>query len=210
MSAEIYLITPQQIPILKRFCDELSAVLDTGLVACLQLRLKNVKDDLLIRVAETILPVCHSRGVPLLLNDRPDLAVRVGCDGCHVGQNDISYEDARMIMGPKAQIGVTCNNSRHLAMKAGEAGADYVAFGAFFPSDSKYDVPIASIDILTWWAELMTIPCVAIGGITEHNCKLLVRAGSDFLAVINAVWGHHGGPVVGIKAFDLSLKDNEY
>ncbi|AHC73969.1 thiamine-phosphate pyrophosphorylase [Candidatus Endolissoclinum faulkneri L5] len=206
MSAEIYLITPPRIPNLAKFCDDLSAVLDIGLVACVQLRLKNVKDSIVVRTAEIILPLCHERGVPLLLNDRPDLAVKAGCDGCHLGQNDISYYDARALMGPEAQIGITCNNSRHLAMQAGEAGADYVAFGAFFPSTSKYNVSIASIETLIWWAELMTIPCVAIGGINAYNCELLVKSGSDFLAVINAVWGHHAGPVAGIKAFELLLK----
>ena len=206
MASELYLITPPRLPDVAAFCEELGAALDAGSVACLQLRLKDVDDDAILRAADAILPVCHQRGVPLLMNDRPDLAVKSGCDGCHVGQDDTPYAQARKLMGPGAQIGVTCKNSRHLAMEAGEAGADYVAFGAFFATTSKDETTMASLEIVEWWAEMMTVPCVAIGGITQQNCGPLVEAGADFLAVINAVWGYPDGPAAGVKAFEAVLK----
>ncbi|WPZ36908.1 thiamine phosphate synthase [Thalassobaculum sp. OXR-137] len=206
MASELYLITPPRLPDVAAFCDDLAAALDAGPVACLQLRLKDVDDDAILRAADAILPVCHQRGVPLLMNDRPDLAVTSGCDGVHVGQSDTPYAQARKLMGPGAQIGVTCKNSRHLAMEAGEAGADYVAFGAFFRSSTKDETTMASLEILEWWAEMMTVPCVAIGGITQQNCGPLVEAGADFLAVINAVWGYPDGPAAGVKAFEDVLK----
>ena len=206
MASELYLITPPRLPDVAAFCDDLASALDAGPVACLQLRLKDVDDDAILRAADAILPVCHQRGVPLLMNDRPDLAVTSGCDGCHVGQDDTPYAQARKLMGPGAQIGVTCKNSRHLAMEAGEAGADYVAFGAFFPSTSKDETTMAPVEVLEWWAEMMTVPCVAIGGITQQNCGPLVEAGADFLAVINAVWGYPDGPAAGVKAFEAVLK----
>lgn len=202
MASELYLITPPRLPDVAAFCEELGAALDAGPVACLQLRLKDIDDDEILRAADAILPACHARGVPLLMNDRPDLGVKSGCDGCHVGQEDTPYAQARRIMGPGAQIGVTCKASRHLAMEAGEAGADYVAFGAFFPSGSKANTTPAPIEVLQWWSEMMTVPSVAIGGITAENCRPLVEAGADFLAVIGAVWGHPDGPAAGVKAFE--------
>lgn len=205
MASELYLITPPRLPDVAAFCEELGVALDAGPVACLQLRLKDVEDDEILRAADAILPVCHARGVPLLMNDRPDLGVRSGCDGCHVGQDDMSYAQARKVMGPGAQIGVTCKASRHLAMEAGEAGADYVAFGAFFPSGTKDNTTTAPIEVLRWWSEMMTVPSVAIGGITAENCRPLVEAGADFLAVIGAVWGHPDGPAAGVKAFEDAL-----
>lgn len=207
MTSELYLITPPRLPDVAAFCDHLAAALDAGEVACLQLRLKDVDDDTILRAADAVLPVCHQRGIPLLMNDRPDLGVKSGCDGCHVGQEDASYAEARRIMGPGAQIGVTCKASRHLAMEAGEAGADYVAFGAFFPSGTKDNTTPAPIEIIEWWSQMMTLPCVAIGGITAENCRPLVEAGADFLAVIGAVWGHPEGPAAGVKAFEAVLKD---
>lgn len=202
MATELYLITPPRLPDVAAFCDDLAAALDAGPVACLQLRLKDVDDAEILRAAEALLPVCHARGVPLLMNDRPDLGVQSGCDGCHVGQEDTPYPEARRLMGPGAMIGVTCKDSRHLAMEAGEAGADYVAFGAFFPSGTKATTTQAPIEVVEWWSQVMTVPCVAIGGITAENCGPLVAAGVDFLAVIGAVWGHPDGPAAGVKAFE--------
>ncbi len=205
MAAELYLITPPRLDDVAAFCDRLGEALDAGAVACLQVRLKDVDDDTILHAAEAILPVAHGRGVPVLMNDQPDLAVRSGCDGCHVGQEDSPYGEARRLLGPGAMIGVTCKASRHLAMEAGEAGADYVAFGAFFGSGSKDNTTPAPLEILQWWSQMMTVPSVAIGGITADNCRPLVDAGADFLAVIGAVWNHPEGPAAGIKAFDAAL-----
>jgi thiamine-phosphate pyrophosphorylase len=121
--------------------------------------------------------------VAVILNDRPDLAARLGCDGVHVGQDDGGCAQARKIVGPDRMVGVTCHDSRHLAMEAAEAGADYVAFGAFFPTSTKEAKTTADREILSIWQETMQLPCVAIGGITPQNARGLAAAGADFLAV---------------------------
>jgi thiamine-phosphate pyrophosphorylase len=200
MTARLYLITPPQL-VPAAFADELARALDAGDVACVQLRLKDVDDDAIRRTADALRPVAQERGVAFLMNDRPDLALETGCDGVHVGQQDASYAEARRLLGAERIVGVTCHESRHLAMEAAEAGADYVAFGAFFPSSTKEAKHRADPEILRWWSELMTVPSVAIGGITPENCAPLVAAGADFLAVISAVWNHPEGPAAGLKAF---------
>ena len=187
------------------FRDPLAAALDAGDVACVQLRLKDAGDDAVRRAIDVLRPVVQSRDVAFILNDRPDLAASTGCDGVHVGQEDAPYAAARRAMGANAIVGVTCHASRHLAMEAGEAGADYVAFGAFFPTGTKETTHRAEPEILSWWAEIFEIPCVAIGGITPANCGPLVTAGADFLAVVSAVWDHPDGPAAGVRAFDAAI-----
>ena len=169
----------------------------------MQLRLKDVPDDAIRRATEVLRPVAQQRGVAFLMNDRPDLALELDCDGVHVGQEDASYAEARRLLGPDRIVGVTCQQSRHLALEAAEAGADYVAFGAFFPSGTKSrdGSRPADPELLRWWSEIMTVPCVAIGGITPQNCAPLVAAGADFLAVIAAVWNHPQGPGQAVKDF---------
>ena len=149
--------------------------------------------------------MAQSRGVAFLLNDRPDLARATGCDGAHVGQDDMPATDARRLLGPDLTLGVTCHDSRDLAMQAGEDGADYVAFGAFFPTTTKEAKTRAETDLLAWWTELMELPAVAIGGITPGNCAPLVTAGADFLAVSGAVWTHPDGPAAGVRAMDAAI-----
>jgi thiamine-phosphate pyrophosphorylase len=199
----LYLVTPPAIDLVT-FPDRLAAALDAGDVAAVQLRLKDVADDALLRAVDVLRPVAQSRGVAFLLNDRPDLAARSGCDGAHVGQTDTSAREARRLLGD-ATLGVTCHDSRDLAMKAGEDGADYVAFGAFFPTATKDAPTRAHPEILRWWSELMELPCVAIGGITATNCAPLVRAGADFLAVVGAVWSHPDGPAAGVRAMNAAI-----
>ncbi len=193
----LYLITPPVLP--ANFEDQLAAALDAGDVAALQLRLKDVPDTELQKTIDRLRPIAQSRDVAFILNDRPDLAVKLGCDGAHVGQTDMKARDARKILGDLT-LGVTCHNSRHLAMEAGEAGADYVAFGAFFPTATKEPPEMAEIETLRLWAEVMEIPSVAIGGINAQNCAPLVQAGADFLAVVGAVWNHPEGPAAGVRA----------
>jgi thiamine-phosphate pyrophosphorylase len=206
MAAEgcrLYLITPPKLdPV--AFAPLLASALDAGDVAAVQLRLKDIAEDALKRAIDALRPVVQSRGVAFLLNDRPDLAVAHGCDGAHVGQEDTPALVARKILGD-LQLGVTCHNSRELAFDAGEAGADYVAFGAFFPTATKDAPTRAEPEILTWWSELMELPCVAIGGITAENCAPLVRAGADFLAVVGAIWNHPDGPAAGVKAMNTAI-----
>lgn len=193
----LYLITPPVLP--EGFERQLAAALDAGDVAAVQLRLKDLPDAVLQKTIERLRPVVQSRDVAFLLNDRPDLAVKLGCDGAHVGQSDMKATAARKILGD-LMLGVTCHGSRHLAMQAGEDGADYVAFGAFYPTKTKTPPAMADIATLAWWAEFMEVPCVAIGGITAENCGPLVHAGADFLAVVGAVWNHPDGAAAGVKA----------
>jgi thiamine-phosphate pyrophosphorylase len=199
----LYLITPAAFdPAV--FADTLAVALDAGDVAAVQLRLKDADDAAWHAAIDALRPVAQSRGVAFLLNDRAELVRRTGCDGVHVGQTDTPAREARALIGD-AMLGVTCHGSRDLAMQAGEDGADYVAFGAFFPSTSKDVTKLADPEILTWWSELMEPPCCAIGGITADNCGTLVRAGADFLAVIAAVWGHPDGPAAGVCAMNAAI-----
>jgi thiamine-phosphate pyrophosphorylase len=196
----LYLLTPPVLP--DGFDATFARVLGAGDVACVQLRLKGASDDDVLRAAERLMPVAQAADAAFLINDRPDLAARIGADGVHVGQTDAPYAEARRILGPDRIIGVTCHASRHLAMEAGEAGADYVAFGAFYPSTTKEPAHQADVELLTWWADLMEVPCVAIGGITAENAEPLVRAGADFLAVAAGVWAHPDGPEAAVRAFN--------
>jgi thiamine-phosphate pyrophosphorylase len=199
----LYLVTPPAIHF-PAFPEQLAAALDAGDVAAVQLRLKDQPDDVLKRAIDALRPVVQSRGVALIMNDRPDLAVAHGCDGAHVGQEDTPAKVARRMLG-ELTLGVTCHASRDLAMTAGEDGADYVAFGAFFPTSSKEAKTRADPGILRWWSELMELPCVAIGGITAANCTPLVQAGADFLAVIGAVWNFPDGPAAGVRAMNAAI-----
>lgn len=201
----LYLITPPVIE-LSQFPDLLAAALDAGDVASVQLRLKNCDDDTIRRAADALRPIVQGRDCAFIMNDRPDLALQTGCDGVHLGQEDMTYEVARQILGLGRIIGVTCHDSRHLAMEAAEAGADYVAFGAFFPSVVKAAKGHPEPEILEWWSEIFTVPCVAIGGITPDNCGGLIDAGADFLAVISSVWNHPAGPAVAVRQFDHRLR----
>jgi thiamine-phosphate pyrophosphorylase len=192
----LYLITPPILP--PNFSDLLASALDAGDVAAVQLRLKDLPDGELQRIIDQLRLLVQSRGVAFLLNDRPDLAVKTGCDGAHVGQTDIKAPAARKIL-KDLTLGVTCHGSRHLAMQAGEDGADYVAFGAFYPTVTKEPPEMADLETLEWWAKMMEIPCVAIGGITAANCAPLVKAGADFLAVVGAVWNDPKSPAAGVR-----------
>jgi thiamine-phosphate pyrophosphorylase len=199
----VYLITPPAFEI-ATFADTLASALDAGDVAAVQLRLKDVDDDVLRRAIDALRPLTQARGVSFLMNDRPDLAVAHGCDGAHVGQSDTPALVARKLLGDLT-MGVTCHDSRHLALEAAEAGADYVAFGAFFPTTTKDATAQADIETLRWWAEVMEIPVVAIGGITPANCAPLVQAGADFLAVVGAVWNHADGAAAGVRAMNAAI-----
>jgi thiamine-phosphate pyrophosphorylase len=204
MPCRLYLVTPPALDP-AAFRDRLAEALDADDVACVQLRLKGVPEDGIARAVEALMPVAQSRDVAFLLNDDAALAVRLGCDGAHLGQQDGDHAAARRLLEGRI-LGITCHASRHLAMEAGEIGADYVAFGAFFPTATKEAQTRADPELLRWWSELMEIPCVAIGGITPANCAALVQAGADFLAVVGAVWGHPDGPDAGVKAMNAAIR----
>jgi thiamine-phosphate pyrophosphorylase len=197
----LYLVTPPAFDP-AAFKDVLAAALDAGDVASLQLRLKDVDDEAILRAGEALMPVAHAHDVAFIVNDRADLARDLGADGVHIGQDDLPYEAARLAVGDDAIVGVTCHDSRHLAMDAAEKGADYVAFGAFFPTATKAPKTKADPNLLRWWQEFMVVPCVAIGGITAENARTLVEAGADFLAVVAGVWDYPGGPAAAVEAFN--------
>jgi thiamine-phosphate pyrophosphorylase len=203
---QLYLISPARLD--QRFDDQLRAAIGAGDVAAFQLRMKDAPDAEILRAAERLMPICAEADVAFILNDRMDLAKACGADGVHLGQSDGNPREARQLLGPSAQIGVTCHDSRHLAMEAGEAGADYVAFGAFFPTDTKDVFHRTEPSILGWWSTLFEIPCVAIGGITPENGRGLVEAGADFLAVCASVWSHAGGPGAAVGAFQAMLDES--
>ncbi len=188
------------------FAGALEAALDAGDVACLQLRLKGADDDAILAAYDVLRPICQDRGVAFLVNDRPDLAARAGADGVHIGQEDAAYAEARAAVGADAIVGVTCHDSRHLAIEAAEAGADYVAFGAFFATGTKQPKSTANPELLRWWSETATVPAVAIGGITVENCGALVEAGADFLAVVAGVWDYAGGPAAAVRGFNAAIE----
>lgn len=201
-TTRLYLITPPALDP-DDFARDLADALAGGDVACLQLRLKDVDDDAIRRAARILQPIAQERGVAFIMNDRPDLAAELDCDGVHVGDEDMPYAEARRLLGPDRIVGVTCGDSKHRAVVAAEAGADYVAFGAFFPSMTKAGAKYrAQPELLRDWSETTVVPCCAIGGITQENCGPLVEAGADFLAVIGAIWSYRQGPRAAVREFN--------
>jgi thiamine-phosphate pyrophosphorylase len=198
---QLYLISPLDVS--GDFPDRLARALEAGPAAAFQFRVKGIDEHEAARLAEPLQAICAAREVAFIVNDSIGLAKRLGADGVHLGQSDGSVAEARERLGREAQIGVTCHNSRHFAIEAGETGADYVAFGAFFPTFTKTVEHHAEPEILTWWQSLIEIPCVAIGGITPENCTPLVEAGADFLAVCGAVW--NGDEAAAVRAFTAVL-----
>lgn len=200
---QLYLISP---PLLgEDFGERLARALDAGSVAAFQFRVKGMDEHAQARLAEPLQAICAARDVAFIVNDSISLAKRLGADGVHLGQSDGDPREARERLGRDTQIGVTCHNSRHLAMTAGEAGADYVAFGAFYPTETKTVEHFAELDLLEWWSQLFEIPCVAIGGITVDNVTPLVSAGADFIAVSGAVWSNPLGETEAVRQFCAAI-----
>ena len=203
-TCQIYLITPPQIDDLPAFCKALDSALRAAPVACLQIRLKEVNGDktdssAIIQAAKAIIPICHAKNTLVLINDDPEIAKQCGADGVHLGQNDMDYFSSRELLGGDAIIGITCHNSKGLGFEAAQAGADYVAFGAFFETATKQAKARAELEILEWWQEAVEIPSVAIGGITVDNAQTLIEAGADFLAISSGVWDYKDGPASAIS-----------
>ncbi|MCF6275214.1 MAG: thiamine phosphate synthase [Robiginitomaculum sp.] len=200
---QIYLITPPHIDDVSAFAITLEQVLKAAPVASLQIRLKGVARDVIVKTTKTLMPLAHAHGTAVILNDDPDIALETGADGVHLGQADlrniIDIKSAQQMLKPGAIIGVTCHNSKDLAFKAGSGGAHYIAFGSFFESTTKPDAPPANLELLTWWHETMEIPSVAIGGITVDNAEAVIAAGADFIALSSGVWNYQKGPVQSVK-----------
>ena len=203
-ACQLYLISPPDVA--GEFPEKLKQALSAGRVAAFQFRLKDVDQHEAARLAEPLQKICDEHDVAFIVNDDVALAKRLGVDGLHLGQDDEDLAIARNELGMDVQIGITCHDSRHLAMEAGEGGANYVAFGAFFPTNTKEVHHHPEPEILEWWSQIMEIPCVAIGGITPDNCTPLVKAGADFLAVSGAVWNCAGGPAEAVRQFDEILE----
>ncbi|WP_428064096.1 thiamine phosphate synthase [Brevundimonas sp.] len=201
----LYLITPPSIPDLDAFATVLDQALEAGDVAALQIRLKPADDEVIREAVAVLAPIARRYDVAVILNDRPDLARATGCDGVHIGQEDGSLAEARRIMGPDAMIGVTCHDDRDLAWDAAEGGADYVAFGAFYPTTTKDTVHTPPLELLTVWQETVETPCVAIGGITVDTAEVVARAGADFVAVSGGIWSYDGGAAAAVKLFNQKL-----
>lgn len=207
----LYLITPPQIEDIPAFLDQFRAAVQGGDVASLQIRLKKGEQiDLAAtrEVAQAVKRICTAEHIALFINDSPQLARALQVDGVHLGMNDMDITEARELLGPDMIIGATCKNSKHQAMIAGEAGADYVAFGAFHPTQTKADTTLADPEILTWCQMFLTLPCVAIGGITLANAAPLLAAGADFLAVSSGVWGHRDGPAAAVAMFNRLIDES--
>jgi thiamine-phosphate pyrophosphorylase len=196
---QLYLISPLDVG--GSFPDRLREALAAGPVAAFQFRVKDVEPQEAVRLAEPLKAICDEFDVAFIVNDDIALAGQLGADGVHLGQSDENLKNARLALGKDVQIGITCHDSRHLAMEAGEGGANYVAFGAFFPTDTKETHHKPELDLLRWWSEMMEIPCVAIGGITPENCQPLIDAGADFLAVCGSVWNDPAGPAAAVRKF---------
>lgn len=206
----LYLISPPSMEP-GAFAATLQEALAAGDVGAFQLRLKDASDEQIIAASQKLIPVCHAHGTAFILNDRVDLVRQVGADGVHIGQDDTPLRDARERLGEQAIIGVSCHDSNHMAMEAGEGSADYVAFGAFYPTQSKSPEKLAqygtpTVDIIRDWTTYTTVPCVAIGGMTPENCVEMVTAGADFIAAITAVWSHPKGAAQGVKDFNEAIK----
>ncbi|MFM8753489.1 MAG: thiamine phosphate synthase [Phenylobacterium sp.] len=205
LHCRLYLITPPRLDDIAAFARRLEAALSAGDVAALQIRLKGASEEEITKVVRALGPVARAHDVALILNDDPALAARLDCDGVHVGQSDASCAEARRLVGRDRIVGVTCHDSRHLAMDAAELGADYVAFGAFFPTSTKDAPTRADPEILSVWQETMETPCVAIGGITPDNARGLVAAGADFIAVSSGVWSHPEGEAEAVRALNAAI-----
>lgn len=206
----LYLISPPAFE-LKSFLAKVREAFETGGVKAFQLRLKEAGDQEILDAAREIAPLCRKHDIAFILNDRADLAIKCDADGIHLGQEDMGVKEARTILGPNRVIGVSCHASKDMGLRAGEEGADYVAFGAFYPTKSKpqekieqWGVPTP--DIIEWWSTYTTLPCVAIGGMKPDNCKPLVKAGADFIAAITYVWEHPKGTATAVKEFSKALR----
>ncbi|WP_439813935.1 thiamine phosphate synthase [Zavarzinia sp. CC-PAN008] len=200
----LYLITPPAFEP-RAFALQLEAALDAGDVAAVQLRLKGASDAAVVDAGMWLAPLIQDRGVALILNDRPDLAGRMGADGVHVGEDDMPVAQARKLLGSRAMIGASAYDSKDRAIEAADAGADYVAFGAVYPTTTKVAKTRASLDLFTWWQEMMTVPCVAIGGIGPDNAEDVAAAGADFLAVSAGVFGHPAGPADAVRQLEAAI-----
>jgi len=196
--AQIYLISPPEIELAK-FAQSLELSLKTGLIPAFQLRLKNYETPQLKKISQELKKICDDHNCLFILNDYFDIAMEIGASGVHVGADDEKIAKIRLKAPENFLIGASCYDSRHLAMEAGEQGANYISFGAFFESPTKISRGKPTLEILEWANEMLNLSIVAIGGINADNCQKLVKSGADFLAVISYIWQHPSGPQFAIQ-----------
>lgn len=204
---QIYLISPPRIDDIDAFLNQLDEVIAAGVISVFQLRLKGIENREIVLMGKKIVPKLQEAGIAVIINDNPRIAKDLHADGVHLGQEDGDIVGARKLLGKDAIIGVTCHNSKHLGMEAAENGADYVAFGAFYPTQTKEVVHHAEIEILEWWQDIMEIPCVAIGGINIDNALPIINAGADFIAISSGVWNYEGGIKAALKKFQNLIEN---
>lgn len=202
VKSQLYLISPPRIDDVPKFQKTLDEIIAAGQIACFQLRLKEIENRDIAKIGKEIFPILQNAGIACIMNDNARLARDVHADGVHLGQNDGTIKEAREILGQDATIGVTCHNSTHLGLVAAEKGADYVAFGAFYETQTKTQAPRAELETIIWWQDVMEIPCVAIGGITPENALPIINAGADFIAVSSSVWNYPSGPAQAVIKFN--------
>lgn len=204
---QIYLISPPRIDDVDAFLNQLDEVIAAGVVSVFQLRLKDIENREIVLMGKKIVPKLQEAGIAVIINDNPRIAKDLHADGVHLGQEDGDFNEARKLLGKDAIIGVTCHNSKHLGMEAAEKGADYVAFGAFYPTQTKEVIHHAEIEILKWWQDIMEIPCVAIGGINIDNALPIINAGADFIAISSGVWNYEGGIKAALQKFQTLIEN---
>lgn len=204
---QIYLISPPRIDDIDAFLNQLDEVIAAGVISVFQLRLKGIENREIVLLGKKIVPKLQEAGIAVIINDNPRIAKDLHADGVHLGQEDGDISEARKLLGKDAIIGATCHNSKHLGMEAAEAGADYVAFGAFYPTQTKEVIHHADIEILEWWQDIMEIPCVAIGGINIDNALPIINAGADFIAISSGVWNYEGGIKAALKKFQTLIEN---
>ena len=204
---QIYLISPPRIDDVDAFLNQLDEVIAAGVVSVFQLRLKDIENREIVLMGKKIVPKLQEAGIAVIINDNPRIAKDLHADGVHLGQEDGDINEARKLLGKDTIIGATCHNSKHLGMEAAEAGADYVAFGAFYPTQTKEVIHHAEIEILEWWQDIMEIPCVAIGGINIDNALPIINAGADFIAISSGVWNYEGGIKAALKKFQTLIEN---
>lgn len=204
---QIYLISPPRIDDIDAFLNQLDEVIAAGVISVFQLRLKGIENREIVLMGKKIVPKLQEAGIAVIINDNPRIAKDLHADGVHLGQEDGDIIEARKLLGKDAIIGATCHNSKHLGMEAAEAGADYVAFGAFYPTQTKEVIHHADIEILKWWQDIMEIPCVAIGGINIDNALPIINAGADFIAISSGVWNYEGGIKAALTKFQTLIEN---
>lgn len=204
---QIYLISPPRIDDIDAFLNQLDEVIAAGVISVFQLRLKDIENREIVLMGKKIVPKLQEAGIAVIINDNPRIAKDLHADGVHLGQEDGDINEARKLLGKDAIIGITCHNSKHLGMEAAENGADYVAFGAFYPTQTKEVIHHAEIEILEWWQDIMEIPCVAIGGINFDNALPIINAGADFIAISSGVWNYEGGIKAALQKFQTLIEN---